>query len=214
MVVVAKTDPVQRHKGISLLVVERGMDGFKRGRNLDKIGLKAQDTAELYFDNVQVPGANLMGEAGQGFYYLMHMLAKERLSIAVMAVAACEAALETTVQYCKERTAFGQPIGSFQNSRFKLAEMATETQIARVFVDRCIEELNAGTLTAEVAAMAKWWTSELQGKVVDQCLQLYGGYGYMLEYPIARAYVDARVQRIYAGTNEIMKEIIGQSMGF
>ncbi len=213
VIVVAKTQPELRHKGISLLVVERGMTGFSRGRKLEKVGLKAQDTAELVFEDVHVPVSNRLGEEGKGFYYLMGQLAQERLSVAVSAVAACETALDITLEYCKQRTAFGQSIGSFQNSRFKLAEMKTETEIARVFVDRCIEELNAHTLTAETAAMAKWWTSELQKKVVDQCVQLHGGYGYMLEYPIARAYLDARVQSIYAGTNEIMKEIIGRSMG-
>ena len=213
VIVVAKTDPAKRHKGISLLVVERGMEGFTRGRKLEKMGYKAQDTAELFFENVKVPVANLLGEEGQGFYYLMRKLAKERLSVAIQAVAACEVALDITLQYCKERTAFGQPIGSFQNSRFKLADMKTEIEVARVFVDRCIEELNAGMLTAETAAMAKWWTSDLQKRVLDQCVQLHGGYGYMLEYPIARAYLDARVQSIYAGTNEIMKEIIGRSLG-
>jgi alkylation response protein AidB-like acyl-CoA dehydrogenase len=213
VIVVAKTDPQRGHQGISLLVVERGMEGFERGRNLEKIGLKAQDTAELFFRDVHVPTENLLGEEGAGFYYLMSMLPQERLSVAVIAVAACEAALESTIRYCKERTAFGRPIGRFQNSRFKLAEMKTETQIARVFVDHCIMELNAGSLTVEEAAMAKWWTTELQQKVVDQCLQLHGGYGYMLEYPIAKAYLDSRVQTIYAGTTEIMKEIIGRSLG-
>ncbi len=213
VIVVAKTDPALRHKGISLLVVERNMQGFKRGRKLDKVGLKAQDTAELSFEGMKVPVTNLLGEEGKGFSYLMRQLAQERLSVGVSAVAACETALEITLEYCKERTAFGQPIGSFQNSRFKLAEMKTEIEIARVFVDRCIEELNDGNLTPETAAMAKWWTSDLQKRVVDQCVQLHGGYGYMLEYPIARAYLDARVQSIYAGTNEIMKEIIGRSMG-
>jgi alkylation response protein AidB-like acyl-CoA dehydrogenase len=214
VIVVAKTDPEAGHNGISLLVVERGMDGFERGRNLDKIGLKAQDTAELFFDNVKVPVANLLGEEGRGFYQLMQQLPQERLSVAVIAVAACEAALAMTVNYCKERMAFGQPIGKFQHSRFKLAEMKTEIEVARVFVDRCIMELNVGNLTADEAAMAKWWTTELQKKVVDQCLQLHGGYGYMTEYPIAKFYLDARVQTIYAGTTEIMKEIIGRSMGF
>ena len=213
VIVVAKTDPALRHKGISLLVVESNMQGFNRGRKLDKVGLKAQDTAELSFEDVKVPVTNLLGEEGKGFSYLMRQLAQERLSVGVSAVAACETALEITLEYCKERTAFGQPIGSFQNSRFKLAEMKTEIEIARVFVDRCIEELNDGNLTPESAAMAKWWTSDLQKRVVDQCVQLHGGYGYMLEYPIARAYLDARVQSIYAGTNEIMKEIIGRSMG-
>jgi len=214
VIVVAKTDPSQGRNGISLLVAERGMPGFTRGRRLEKIGLHAQDTAELILEDVRVPIANRLGDEGMGFKYLMSMLPKERLSIAVMAVAACETALDLTIQYCKDRTAFGQPIGAFQNSRFKLAEMATEVEIARVFIDRCIEELAVGQLTAETAAMAKWWTTELQGKVIDQCLQLHGGYGYMSEYPIARLYLDARAQRIYAGTNEIMKEIIGRSMGF
>ena len=213
VIVVAKTDLSLGHKGISLIVVERGMEGFKRGRLLEKVGLKAQDTAELIFENVSVPANNLLGEEGQGFYYLMRQLARERLNVAVMAMAACERALEITLEYCKQRTAFGKPIGSFQNSRFKLAEMQTEIEIGRVFVDRCIEELLEGTLTSETAAMAKWWTSDLQKRVVDECVQLHGGYGYMLEYPIARAYLDARVQSIYAGTNEIMKEIIGRSMG-
>ncbi len=213
VIVIAKTDPALRHKGISLLVVERDMEGFIRGRKLDKVGLKAQDTSELSFEDVKVPVTNLLGEEGKGFSYLMRQLAQERLSVGVSAVAACETALEITLEYCKERTAFGQPIGSFQNSRFKLAEMKTEIEIARVFVDRCIDELNDGNLTPETAAMAKWWTSDLQKRVVDQCVQLHGGYGYMLEYPIARAYLDARVQSIYAGTNEIMKEIIGRSMG-
>jgi alkylation response protein AidB-like acyl-CoA dehydrogenase len=214
VIVVAKTDPQAGHGGVSLLVVERGMDGFERGRNLEKIGLKAQDTAELFFHNVRVPVQNLLGSEGQGFYQLMFQLPQERLSIAVMAVAACETALEMTIQYCQERTAFGRPIGKFQNTRFKLAEMKTEVEIARVFVDRCVEELNAGALTAPEAAMAKWWTTELQKRVVDECLQLHGGYGYMLEYPIARAYLDTRVQTIYGGTTEIMKEIIGRSLGF
>ena len=213
VIVVAKTHPELGHKGISLVVVERGMEGFKRGRNLQKMGLKAQDTAELSFEDVQVPVENLLGEEGKGFYYLMRQLARERLSVAVMAMGACEIALEITLDYCKQRTAFGKPIGSFQNSRFKLAEMKTEIEIGRVFVDRCIEELNAGDLTPETAAMAKWWTTDLQKRVLDQCVQLHGGYGYMLEYPIARAYLDARVTSIYAGTNEIMKELIGRSMG-
>lgn len=213
VVVVAKTDPDAGYQGISLIVVERGMEGFERGRNLDKIGLKAQDTAELFFDNVRVPAANLLGEEGKGFIYLMEKLPQERLAIAVVAVAACESMLESTLQYVKDRKAFGRPIGSFQNSRFVLAELATETQIARVFVDRCIEELNAGTLSVSEAAMAKWWTTELQKKVVDRCLQLYGGYGFMTEYPIAKAYLDTRIQTIYGGTTEIMKEIIGRTMG-
>ncbi|MFC5267804.1 acyl-CoA dehydrogenase family protein [Kribbella qitaiheensis] len=213
VVVVAKTDPSAGYQGISLLMVERGMEGFERGRNLDKIGLKAQDTAELFFDNVRVPAANLLGEEGKGFIYLMEKLPQERLTIAVVAAAACEGMIEMTLQYVKDRKAFGRPIGSFQNSRFVLAELATETQIARVFVDRCIEELNAGALTVSDAAMAKWWTTELQKKVVDRCLQLHGGYGFMTEYPIAKAYLDTRIQTIYGGTTEIMKEIIGRTMG-
>ncbi|TDD22521.1 acyl-CoA dehydrogenase [Kribbella turkmenica] len=213
VIVVARTDPTAGAQGISLLVVERGMPGFERGRNLDKIGLKAQDTAELFFDDVRVPVANLLGDEGRGFAYLMEKLPQERLAIAVVAAAACENLLATTLSYVKERTAFGRPIGSFQNSRFVLAEIATETQIARVFVDRCIRELNAGSLTVAEAAMAKWWTTELQKKVVDRCLQLYGGYGVMTEYPIAKAYLDTRVQTIYGGTTEIMKEIIGRTMG-
>ncbi len=214
VIVVAKTDPSAGHSGVSLLVVERGMAGFAHGRNLDKIGLKAQDTAELFFDNVKVPLDNLLGGEGQGFYQLMMQLPQERLSIAVIAVAACEAVLEMTINYCQEREAFGRPIGKFQHNRFKLAEMKTEIEIARVFVDRCITELNAGNLTAAEAAMAKWWTTELQKRVVDDCLQLHGGYGYMMEYPIAKAFLDTRVQTIYGGTTEIMKEIIGRAMGF
>lgn len=213
VIVVAKTNPALGHKGISLLVVERGMEGFERGRKLDKMGLRAQDTAELIFEDVRVPLTNLLGKEGEGFYYLMRQLARERLNVGVSAIAACESALEITLDYCKQRTAFGQKIGSFQNSRFKLAEMRTEIEIGRVFIDHCIEELLAGTLTPETAAMAKWWASDLQKRVVDECVQLHGGYGYMMEYPIARAYLDARVQSIYAGTNEIMKEIIGRSMG-
>ncbi len=214
VIVVAKTAPEESHGGISLLVVERGMKGFSRGKNLDKIGLKAQDTAELFFEDVMVPVENLLGQEGAGFFYLMHNLAQERLSIALMGVAAAETCLDITIQYCKDRKAFGRSIGSFQNSRFKLAEMKTEVTIARTFVDQCITELNAGNLSPEKASMAKYWVTDMQCKVVDQCLQLHGGYGYMREYPIARAYTDSRVQRIYGGTNEIMKEIIGRSMGF
>jgi alkylation response protein AidB-like acyl-CoA dehydrogenase len=213
VIVAAKTDPSERHRGISLLVVERGMEGFTRGRKLEKIGQHGQDTAELSFDGVHVPLENLLGEEGGGFRYLVSNLPQERLSIAASAVAAAEAALSWTLAYVRERRAFGQPVGSFQNSRFTLAELRTELDIARAFVDRCAEELDAGSLTAEDAAMAKWWCTDLQGRAVDRCLQLHGGYGYMLEYPIARAYVDARVTRIYGGTNEIMKEIIGRSLG-
>jgi acyl-CoA dehydrogenase len=214
VIVVAKTDPdAKAAYGTSLLVVERGMPGFERGRNLDKVGMKAQDTAELFFSDVRVPAANLLGEENRGFFHLMDNLPQERLAIAVGAVAACERTLDDTVDYCKTRSAFGRPIGSFQHSRFVLAELATEVQIARVFVDKCIVELNAGTLTVTDAAMAKWWTTELQKRVVDAGVQLHGGYGYMLEYPVAQAYLDSRVQTIYGGTTEIMKEIIGRSMG-
>jgi alkylation response protein AidB-like acyl-CoA dehydrogenase len=213
VVVVAKTDPAAKHGGMSLLVVERGMEGFGRGRKLDKIGMHAQDTAELVFEDVRVPATNLLGEEGAGFLYLMQALPQERLSIAVGAIAGAESALEQTLRYCKEREAFGRPIGSFQHSRFVLAEMKTKVTIGRQFVDRCIELHDEGELPVDEAAMAKYWTTDLLGEVVDACVQLFGGYGYMREYPIARAFVDARVQRIYGGTNEIMKEIIGRSMG-
>lgn len=211
-IVAAKTDPDRGAKGISLLVVERGMPGYERGRRLEKIGLHAQDTAELFFHNVRVPRDNLLGEEGQGFRYLMEQLPRERLAIAIGAVAAAEAALEQTIRYCREREAFGRPLGALQTVRFTLAELATEVQIGRVFVDQCVLALNRGELTVETAAMAKWWTTELQQRVVNACLQLHGGYGYMREYPIARAFLDARVQTIYGGTTEIMKEIIGRSL--
>jgi alkylation response protein AidB-like acyl-CoA dehydrogenase len=213
VITAVKTDPSERHRGISLLVLERGMEGFTRGRNLEKIGQHAQDTAELSFSDVRVPVENLLGEEGQGFRYLVSNLPQERLSIAASAVAGAEAALEWTLTYVRERKAFGQPIGAFQNSRFVLAELSTEIQVARVYVDRCVEALGGGELSAEDAAMAKWWCTDLQGRVVDRCVQLHGGYGYMLEYPIARAFVDARVTRIYGGANEIMKEIVGRSLG-
>jgi alkylation response protein AidB-like acyl-CoA dehydrogenase len=189
------------------------MEGFERGRNLEKLGLHSQDTAELFFTDVRVPVENRLGEEGTGFFQLVENLPQERLSVAMSGVAAADQALRWTLDYCKEREAFGQPIGSFQNSRFTLAEMATEVEIAWTFIDRCVEAHNRGELTAEEAAMAKWWCTELQNKVVDRGVQLHGGYGYMVEYPIARAYVDARVQTIYAGTTEIMKEIIGRSLG-
>jgi len=213
VITAVKTDPSQKHKGMSLVVLERGMEGFERGRNLEKVGLHSQDTAELFFTEVHVPVGNLLGTEGQGFVHLVRNLPQERLSIAASAVAAAEAALGWTLDYVKERKAFGQPVGSFQNSRFKLAEMRTEIDIAQAFVDRCIEGLNDGTLTAEEAAEAKWWCTELQKRTVDTCVQLHGGYGYMLEYPIARAYTDARITTIYGGTTEIMKEIIGRSLG-
>jgi alkylation response protein AidB-like acyl-CoA dehydrogenase len=195
------------------VIVERGMDGFERGRNLEKVGMHAQDTAELFFNDVRVPLENRLGEEGQGFRYMTANLPQERLSIAIAGVAAARGALELTLDYVRERRAFGQSIGSFQNSRFALAEMATEVELATVFCDRAVTALNAGELSPEDAAMAKWWTTELQGRVIDRCVQLHGGYGYMLEYPIARAFVDARVTRIYGGTTEIMKEIIGRSLG-
>ncbi len=213
VITAVRTDSADRHGGLSLLIVERGMDGFSRGRNLEKVGLHSADTAELFFEDVFVPEENVLGELGMGFSYLTANLPQERLSVAVSAVATARTALAHTLDYVKSRNAFGQPVGSFQNSRFVLAELATEVEIATVFVDRCVLALNEDTLTAVEAAMAKWWTTELQGRVVDQCLQLHGGYGYMLEYPIARAFIDSRVTRIYAGTNEIMKEIIGRSLG-
>ena len=213
VIVVAKTDPEKGAHGISLLVVERDMPGFERGRNLEKVGLKAQDTAEMFFNNVKVPATNLLGEEGRGFIHLMENLPQERLSIAAGAVAAAERTLETTIEYCKTRTAFGRPIGSFQNSRFVLAELATEVEIARHYINKAITEHNAGRFEVTDAAMAKWWTTELQKRVVDACMQLHGGYGYMLEYPVAKAFIDSRVQTIYGGTTEIMKEIIGRSLG-
>ncbi|HEY7054118.1 MAG TPA: acyl-CoA dehydrogenase family protein [Mycobacterium sp.] len=213
VVVVAQTDSDKGAQGFSLLVVERGMEGFERGRKLDKIGLDAQDTAELSFDNVRVPAENLLGEEGMGFVYLMQNLPQERLSIAVMAAAAMEGVLEATLQYTKERKAFGKPIGSFQNSRFVLAELATEATVVRIMTDEFIRLHLDEKLTVEQAAMAKWYTTEAQVRLVDRCLQLYGGYGYMREYPIARAFMDSRVQTIYGGTTEIMKEIIGRSLG-
>jgi alkylation response protein AidB-like acyl-CoA dehydrogenase len=213
VITAVKTDPSLKHAGMSLLILERGMDGFERGRNLDKIGMHAQDTAELFFTDVRVPVENRLGEEGQGFRYLVSNLAQERLSIAVTGVAAARTAFDWTLEYCKERTAFGQKIGSFQNSRFRLAEMKTEIEIGQTFVDQAVLALNAGRLSVEDAAMAKWWATELQGKVIDSCVQLFGGYGFMSEYPIARAYADARITRIYGGTTEIMKEIIGRSLG-
>ncbi len=212
IIVVACTDPDKGAQGFSLLVVERDLPGFERGRNLDKIGMKAQDTAELSFTDVRVPAANLLGEEGMGFFYLMKNLPQERLSIAVVAAAAMESVLESTIQYCRDRKAFGKSIGSFQNTRFVLAELATETTAVRILVDKFIEQLNAEKLTVQEAAMAKWWTTEAQVKLIDRCLQLHGGYGYMKEYPVAKAYMDSRVQTIYGGTTEIMKEIIGRSL--
>ena len=220
VIVVAKTNPAageQRGgKGTSLLLVERGMAGFSVGKRLKKLGLKAQDTSELFFDNVRVPADNLLGGAAmenKGFICLMEQLPWERLQIAITAVASAQAAIDWTVAYVKERKVFGQAVASFQNTRFKLAEMQTEVQIAQVFVDKCTELVLTDKLDTATASMAKYWCSDLQCKVMDECVQLFGGYGYMWEYPITRAYADARVQRIYGGTNEIMKEVITRSMG-
>ena len=213
VIVVAKTDRnTEGAKGISLVLVEAEREGYSRGRNLEKVGLKAQDTSELFFSDLRVPRTNLLGAEGQGFYYLMQELAWERLQVAVGGIAAAEAALDLTIAYTKERHAFGRPIAKFQNTRFKLAEMKTEVEIGRVFVDRCLELVLRDNLDVPTAAMAKYWITELQCRVMDECLQLHGGYGYMWEYPIARAWADSRVQRIYAGTNEIMKELISRSL--
>ena len=213
VIVVAKTNPSAGAKGTSLLLVERGMTGFEKGKRLKKVGLKAQDTSELFFDNVKVPAANLLGRENEGFIYLMQELPWERLQIAISAVESAQAAIDWTVAYTKERKVFGTTVASYQNTRFTLAEAQTEVQVARVFVDKCIELMLLGKLDTTTASMAKYWCSDLQCKVIDECLQLHGGYGYMWEYPIARAYADARVQRIYGGTNEIMKEVITRSMG-
>jgi alkylation response protein AidB-like acyl-CoA dehydrogenase len=216
VIVVAKTDPSAGAKGTSLLLVERGTEGFGKGKRLKKLGLKAQDTSELFFDNVRVPAENLLGGSAfenKGFICLMEQLPWERMQIAVTAVASAQAAIDWTVQYTKERKVFGQPVASYQNTRYTLAELQTEVQIARVFVDKCLELVCANRLDTATASMAKYWTTDLQCKVMDECLQLHGGYGYMWEYPITRAYADARVQRIYGGTNEIMKEVITRAMG-
>ena len=216
VVVVAKTNPAAGGKGTSLLLVERGMPGFSAGQRLKKMGMKAQDTSELFFDNVRVPADNLLGGKAyenKGFICLMEQLPWERLQIAIGAVAASQAAIDWTVDYVKERKVFGQPVASFQNTRFTLAELQTQVQVARVFVDKCCELIGQDKLDTATASMAKYWTTDLQCKVMDECVQLFGGYGYMWEYPITRAYADARVQRIYGGTNEIMKEVITRSMG-
>jgi alkylation response protein AidB-like acyl-CoA dehydrogenase len=212
VITAVRTGP-DRHRGLSLLILERGMPGFERGRNLQKIGMHSQDTAELSFTDVRVPLANLLGEENEGFFQLVAKLPQERMSIAVAGVAESRAAFENTLRYVQERRAFGQPIGSFQHSRFVLAEIATEIDVTQTFIDRCVDDLNVGELSAPDAAKAKWWATELQGRVVDRCLQLHGGYGYMLEYPVARAFTDARVTRIYGGTTEIMKDVIGKSLG-
>ena len=212
VIVVAKTDPDAGARGMSLLVVERGMAGFERGRNLDKIGQHSADTAELFFTDVRVPAANLLGEEGRGFEYLAFNLAQERLSIGLTGLAAAEAALGWTVDYVKERTAFGQPIASFQNTKFVLAEVATEIEVTRPFIEQSIAKLNDQELTPASAAKAKLWGTELQKRTVDRCLQLFGGYGYMAEFPIGPAYVDARIATIYGGTSEIMKTIIAKDV--
>ncbi len=211
-IVACKTDPTQAAKGISLIVVERAMPGYERGRRLEKMGRHAQDTAELFFRDVHVPVANRLGEEGQGFYYMMHNLPQERLVIALGALTAAEAAFDVTLDYCRTRKAFGRPIGEFQNSRFKLAEMKTELQVGRVYVDHCIMLQVERKLTAEEAAMAKWWCSDMASRVINQCVQLHGGYGYMLEYPVAKFYLDVRVDPIHGGTNEIMKDLIGRRL--
>lgn len=213
IVTAVKTDPTQRHAGLSLLVIEDGMDGFTRGRNLDKIGLHAQDTAELFFEDVRVPVSNRLGEQGMGFSYLVSNLPQERLSLATGSIAHAQTAFNWTLDYVKERQAFGQRIGGFQTVKHTMAEMRTELDIAQTYVDSQIVALNHGELTAEEAAEAKWWVTELENRVITKCLQLFGGWGYMEEYPIARAFRDARVQTIYGGTTEIMKEIVGRSLG-
>jgi alkylation response protein AidB-like acyl-CoA dehydrogenase len=212
VIVVARTDPGAGSRGISLLVLERGMPGFSRGRKLDKIGLHAQDTAELFFDDVRVPTANLLGREGGGFVHLMERLPLERMSIAMMALASLRAALDWTVEYTRQRTAFGQPIAAFQNTAFELATAVTEVDVLEAYLDKAVLALNEGELSAVDAAKAKLWATEVQRRVLDRCLQLFGGYGYMTEYPIARAYADARVQTIYGGTSEIMKTIIARDL--
>jgi len=212
VIVVARTDPNNSH-ALSLFVVERGMKGFERGKNLSKMGLKSQDTAELFFNNVKVPKENLLGELNRGFYHLMHGLAEERLLGACGYIASTEAAFNLTLDYVNERKAFGKPIADFQNTRFKLADMRTELDVAQAFVDRCVTEHNQKNLTADDAAKAKLFCSELEARVTDACVQLHGGNGYMDEYPVSRMYTDARVSRIYAGSSEIMREIIARSLG-
>jgi alkylation response protein AidB-like acyl-CoA dehydrogenase len=212
LVITAVRTSEEKHRGLTLLILERSMAGFERGRNLAKVGLHSQDTAELSFTDVRVPVANRLGDEGAGFGQLVANLPQERLSIAIAGIGAARAAFDQTVAYVRERRAFGTSIGTFQNTRFVLAEIATEIDVAQAFVDKCVLALNEGDLSAEDAAKAKWWCTELQGRVVDRCVQLHGGYGYMLEYPIARAFTDARVTRIYGGATEIMKEIIGRSL--
>jgi acyl-CoA dehydrogenase len=212
IVITAVRTSADRHRGLTLMVIERGMPGFERGRNLDKLGLHCQDTSELSFTDVIVSKANVLGEVGRGFEYLMRNLAQERMQIAVGSLGRASAALEWTVDYVRQRTAFGKPIGALQNTRFALANVATEVAVAESFVDRCVMELNAGRLTPADAAKAKLWASEMEFRVLDSCQQLFGGYGYMREYPVARAAIDARVTRVYGGTSEIMREIIGRDL--
>ncbi|MFL6090169.1 MAG: acyl-CoA dehydrogenase family protein [Aeromicrobium sp.] len=213
VLVVCKTDPLAGHKGFSILVVEDGMPGFSRGKKLDKIGNRGSDTAELFFDDVRVPGNNLLGQAGEGFYYLMRNLAQERLGIAVNATAAAERAYEITLDYAKTREIYGKPLGSLQANRFALVEIDTKLKVTRAYVDQCIAASANGELTPEEAAAAKWWATELQWEITDRCLQLFGGYGYINEYEIATIWKDARVQRLYGGTTEVMKDLIGRSLG-
>lgn len=213
VIVAARTDPGAGYRGISLLAVERGMAGFERGRNLDKVGMHAQDTSELFFSDVRVPAGNLLGSEGGGFVAMMQNLPRERVAIGTAALAGAEKAFEQTLEYCKQRQAFGRPIGTFQHNRFVLAEMATELAVARAFTDRCVTEHIAGRLSTEEASMLKYWDTELCVRIVDRCVQLHGGYGYMREYPVARAYTDGRAQTIFGGTTEIMKEIIGRGLG-
>jgi alkylation response protein AidB-like acyl-CoA dehydrogenase len=213
IITAVRTGTAGDHSDISLLMIDGDTPGFTRGRNLEKLGQHAQDTAELFFDDARVPVENLLGAEGTGFKALTRNLAQERLSIAVGSVASARGALQRTVEYALDRKAFGQPIGTFQNSRFVLAECRTEVEVAQAFIDRCLVALREGRLSADEAAMAKYWASEAQGRVVDTCLQMHGGYGYMLEYPVARDYADARISRIYGGTTEIMKEVIGRAMG-
>ncbi|MGA9267530.1 MAG: acyl-CoA dehydrogenase family protein [Rhodomicrobium sp.] len=212
VIVVAKTDPALGAKGITLFLVDGGLPGFSRGRNLEKLGMHAQDTSELFFQDVELSGDARLGAEGQGFILLMKELAWERLQIAIAGIASAEAALQATVDYVRQRKVFGQTVFDFQTTKHKLAELKTEIQIGRTFVDRCIQHITDGDLDATTAAMAKYWITDLQCKVIDQCLQLHGGYGYMTEYSITRAYADARVQRIYGGTNEIMKELIARTL--
>ena len=212
VIVVAKTDPTRGAKGITLFLVDAGLRGFSKGRNLEKLGMHAQDTSELFFQDVELPGEARLGAEGEGFILLMRELAWERLQIAIGGIASSEAALQSTIDYARQRKVFGQTVFDFQTTKHKLAELKTEIQIGRIFVDRCIQQMVEGELDAPTAAMAKYWITDLQCKVIDQCLQLHGGYGYMMEYPITRAYADARVQRIYGGTNEIMKELIARTL--